>query len=152
MAREDGLRPETLVVHAGLPEAQPGEPFLPGPVLASAYHLPGPADAAPYGYTRDGNPTWANYERAWRAMEDAEAVLFASGMAAVSALLLPGLKPGDVLVAPTDGYPGVRKLAEEQLAPLARGPDGPHRGPRDRRCAGGSDRGGAGWRRPPTRS
>jgi cystathionine gamma-lyase len=117
MAPADGLRPETIAVHAGLPEGRPGEPFLPGPVLASAYHLPGPADAAPYGYTRDGNPTWANYERALGALEDAEAVLFASGMAAVSALLLPDLGRGDVLVLPTDGYPGARALAEEQLAP-----------------------------------
>ena len=32
-------------------------------------------------------------------------------MAAVTAVVLPRLRPGDVLVAPRDGYPGIRKLA-----------------------------------------
>src|SRR4051812_43210320 len=97
--------PDTVAVHAGLPEPEPGKPFLPGPTFASAYHLPGAADAAPYSYNRYGNPTWAAYEQALGMLEDAEAVLFASGMAAVSALLLP-LGARDVLVLPSDGYPG----------------------------------------------
>jgi cystathionine gamma-lyase len=42
--------------------------------------------------------------------------VFSSGMAAVSAVVLR-LGPGDVLVAPHDAYPGVRKLAENDLAP-----------------------------------
>ena len=38
-------------------------------------------------------------------------------MAAVAAVLLPALKPGDVLVVPTDGYYVVRALAASHLAP-----------------------------------
>jgi cystathionine gamma-lyase len=38
-------------------------------------------------------------------------------MAAVHAALETTLKPGDVLVAPTDGYPGVRVIATEHLRP-----------------------------------
>jgi len=38
-------------------------------------------------------------------------------MAAVCAVVLPRLKPGDVLVAPRDAYPGIRKLADVDLAP-----------------------------------
>src|SRR4051794_41429984 len=74
-----------------------------------------PGDA-PYGYNRDDNPTWRRYEAALGDLEGAEAVLFASGMAAVSAVVL-ALRPGDVLVAPADGYPGIRALAHDHLVP-----------------------------------
>ena len=39
-------------------------------------------------------------------------------MAAVTAVLFSTLRSGDVLVACGDGYPGIRGLAEERLAPL----------------------------------
>lgn len=109
--------PSTRAVRAGLPPARQGEPFLPGPVLASAFHLSGAKDSAPYGYHRDGNPTWTNYEQALGELEGGEAVVFASGMAGVAAVVLPGLKAGDVLVAPSDAYPGIRKIATEHLGP-----------------------------------
>ena len=70
-------------MHAGLPRAGQGEPLLPGPVLAAPYHLRGAADAAPYGYGRDENPTWTHLERALGELDGGEAVVFASGMAAV---------------------------------------------------------------------
>jgi cystathionine gamma-lyase len=109
--------PSTRAIHAGLPDPVQGEPLLPGPVLAAPYHLRGEIDAAPYGYGRDENPTWGNLERAIGELDGGESVVFASGMAAVSAVILPRLRPGDVLVAPHDGYPGIRKLAAEQLEP-----------------------------------
>lgn len=107
--------PSTRSVHAGLPPARQGEPFLPGPVLASAYHLAGDDVHSIPGYLREGNPTWAGYERALGELEGGEVVLFSSGMAAASAVML-ALAPGDVLVAASDGYYGVRKLAEGHLA------------------------------------
>ena len=106
----------TRVVHAGLPAPAQGEPFLPGPTFAAPYHLTGDPSSSPFGYQRDANPTWQRYEAALGALEGAEAVLFASGMAAVSAVVL-ALGPGDVLVAPADGYPGIRALGREHLAP-----------------------------------
>jgi cystathionine gamma-lyase len=109
--------PSTRAVHAGLPAPEQGEPLLPGPVLAAPYHLRGPADSAPYGYGRDGNPTWTLLERAIGELDGGETVVFASGMAAVTAVVLPRLRPGDAVVAPSDGYPGIRKLAAEQLEP-----------------------------------
>jgi len=109
--------PATRVVHAGLPAASQGTPFLPGPTFAAPYHLIGPSDASPYGYARYANPTWTGYEAALGELEGGEAVLFASGLAAVAAVLLPALEPGDVVVVPADGYPGVTTIALEQLRP-----------------------------------
>jgi cystathionine gamma-lyase len=110
--------PSTRAVHAGLPPARQGEPLLGGPVLAAPFHLRGDADAAPYGYGRDANPSWTGLEQALGELDGGEAVAFASGMAAVGAVLLTQLRPGDVLVASGDGYPGIRALAAERLAPL----------------------------------
>jgi cystathionine gamma-lyase len=110
------LGPSTRAVRAGLPAAADGEPFLPGPVLAAPFHVAGDPQAAPYGYHRYGNPTWTRYEAALGELEGGEAVVFASGMAAVTAVLVPALRPGDVLVAPSDGYPGVRSIARDHLA------------------------------------
>ena len=107
----------TRAVHAGLPEPRAGQPFLPGPVLAGPYHLPGDPHATPYGYGRYANPTWTAYESALGELEGGEAVVFASGMAACAAVLLPSLGAGDLLVACSDGYPVMRALADEHLAP-----------------------------------
>jgi cystathionine gamma-lyase len=109
--------PSTRAVHAGVPAAEQGAPLLPGPVLAAPYHLRGAADSAEYGYGRDANPTWSVVEAALGALEDAESVLFSSGMAALCAVLEPALGAGDALVAVRDGYPGVRGVANDRLAP-----------------------------------
>jgi cystathionine gamma-lyase len=110
--------PSTRAVHAGLATAADGQPFLPGPTFAAAYHLAGPVDASPYGYGRYTNPTWTGLETALAELEGArETVAFASGMAAVTAVVVPALAPGDVFVAPSDAYPGIRQLAREVLEP-----------------------------------
>src|ERR671935_161696 len=105
----------TRVVHAGLPPAEQGAPFLPGPTFAAPYHLTGDPADSPYGYGRYGNPTWTRYEQALGELEGGQTLVFASGMAAVSAVLLPRLKPGDVLLAASDCYLAVRSLATLDL-------------------------------------
>ncbi len=115
MSGRGGLGPGTRTVHAGLPPARHGEPFLPGPTFAAPFHLAGPG--VPAGYGRYGNPTYALYEQALGELEGGTALAFASGMAATSAVLLALLAPGDVLVAPDDAYPGVRRIATEHLVP-----------------------------------
>src|SRR3954469_9060770 len=118
LVRAGGLMDDaTKVVHAGQDGARQGEPFLPGPAFAAPFHLAGAVDSAPFGYGREDNPTWRRYEQALGSLEDADAVLFSSGMAAVAAVVLPALKPGDVFVAPADGYPGLRAIADEHLTP-----------------------------------
>ncbi|HYN49711.1 MAG TPA: cystathionine gamma-lyase [Thermoleophilaceae bacterium] len=105
----------TRVVRAGLPQARQGEPFLPGPVFAAPYHLSGDPDSSPASYGRYANPTWEAYERALGSLEEAEAVLFSSGMAAVAALMLTELRPGSVLAIDSSSYHGVRRLAASHL-------------------------------------
>jgi cystathionine gamma-lyase len=104
---EDGTR----VVHAGLPDARQHEPLLPGPQFSSLYHLSGDPTGHPHEYGRYGNPTWGRWEDALGELEGGTALAFASGMAAVAAVLMPRLSAGDVLLLPADGYPTVRELA-----------------------------------------
>ena len=105
----------TRVVRAGLPEPEQGQPFLPGPVFAAPYHLSGDPYTAPASYLRYGNPTWARYEEAVGGLEDAEAVLFSSGMAAAAAILFTTLQPDSVLAMDSGCYHGVRALTEAHL-------------------------------------
>lgn len=97
----------TRAVRAGLPEPQQYEPILPGPVFAAHFHLSG-EPTGPYTYGRDTNPTWTHLERAIGDLEapgeDVLTTVFASGMAAVSAVLLSQVRTGDVVVLPDDGY------------------------------------------------
>ncbi|HEX7297778.1 MAG TPA: PLP-dependent transferase [Solirubrobacteraceae bacterium] len=107
----------TRAAHAGLPPGADGEPFLPGPTFAAPYHLAGAPDASRFNYGRYDNPTWARLEDALGELEGGQAIVFASGMAAVTAVVVPALGPGDVLVAPSDAYPGIRTLAHDLLEP-----------------------------------
>jgi cystathionine gamma-lyase len=113
---DPNFREGTRVVRAGLPEAEQGTPFLPGPTFAAPFHFRGPPESSEYVYGRYGNPTWSAYESALGELEGGNVVLFSSGMAAAAAVLLPRLRPGDVLVAPSDCYMGVRSLIRDHLA------------------------------------
>ncbi|GJG89530.1 putative cystathionine gamma-lyase [Gemmatimonadetes bacterium T265] len=100
-----------------MPAPAQGMPFLPGPTFAAVYHAAGdPADTA-YTYGRYHNPTWTQFEAALGDLEGGPAVTFASGMAAAAAVLGVVLRPGDVLVLPSDGYYTIRALVREHLAP-----------------------------------
>ena len=108
----------TRVVHAGLPEAAVGEPFLPGPVFAAPYHLD-PADGpGANGYARTEHPTRRLLESAIGSLEGGPALVFASGQAAITALLLAVLRTGDTVAVPADGYFTVRAFAEGTLRDL----------------------------------
>jgi cystathionine gamma-lyase len=93
-----------------------GDPVAPPLVMASMYHLPGTPEGP--GYGRTDNATWEATEHLLGHMEDAPALLFPSGMAAISAALFTTLKAGDRLLLPADGYFASRELARRFLAPL----------------------------------
>ncbi|MEU9340598.1 cystathionine gamma-lyase [Streptomyces sp. NPDC048278] len=105
----------TRAVRAGLPEPVKNEPTLPGPVFAAHFHLPSEV-SGPYAYGRDENPTWTHLERAIGELEapgdpGVETLVFASGVAAIAAVLFSQLSAGDAVVLPSDGY---------QVLPLVR--------------------------------
>ncbi|CAD5971440.1 MULTISPECIES: cystathionine gamma-lyase [unclassified Streptomyces] len=107
----------TRAVRAGLPEPEQYEPTLPGPVFAAHFHLSG-EPVGPYTYGRDTNPTWTHLERAIGELEapgeDVSTTVFASGMAAITAVLLSQVRTGDTVVLPDDGYQAL-PLVREQL-------------------------------------
>jgi cystathionine beta-lyase/cystathionine gamma-synthase len=77
----------TRVIRAGLPIPAQGEPFLPGPIFAGTYDFSGEPETSLYTYGRYHNPTCTRFEQALSELEGGSALVFASGMAAVTAVL-----------------------------------------------------------------
>lgn len=72
-----------------------------------------------YTYTRWGNPTLNQLEKKLSSLEEAaDCVVFASGMAAISALFFSLFKMGDHLVMSDIVYAGASELANDTLANL----------------------------------
>ncbi len=111
--------PSTAAVHAGLLPPAPGASFLPPPTLAAPYHLD-PAGPSPGvdGYGRTDNASWRALEAAIGALEGGACAVFASGMAAIAALLFTQCRPGDTVMVPADGYYLTRAFARDRLAPM----------------------------------
>jgi cystathionine gamma-lyase len=118
------MRDATRVILAGLPVATQGEPFQPGPTFAGTYYFSGEPETSPYTYGRYHNPTWTRFEQALSELEGGPALVFASGMAAITAVfgvtLSAANKEGQsrVLVMPADCYYTARMLAEGYFASL----------------------------------
>src|SRR5258706_3972302 len=109
---------DTQIVHAGFRKRTEPGPFLPGPQFSSTYTSPGePSDHA-LTYGRFHNPTWTAWEEALGVLEGGEAVTFASGMAAVDAVLGTTLRPGDAVVLAADCYYTVRRMAAGGIDPM----------------------------------
>ena len=101
------LRPSSWVVAGGRHD-DPGAP-LNVPLVPASNFLLG-TEAA---YSRDdGTPTWDAFERVVGGLEDATAVAFSSGMAAIAAVF-DLLVPGAHVVWPEDCYQGVAGLVRE---------------------------------------
>ncbi|GLY85600.1 cystathionine gamma-synthase [Actinoallomurus iriomotensis] len=99
-------RPETLAVTAGR-DHSPGAPLNIPPTFASTYR-----DGGPVGYGRWGNPSWTAFEEALGVLEGGHAVAFASGQAAIAALIEP-LRVGAMVTVPADAYLGTRGLLRD---------------------------------------
>jgi cystathionine gamma-lyase len=114
------MREATRIVRSTLTPAVAGTEMHHGPVFAAPYHAPGDPAGMPYTYARSHNPTWTELERVLAEMEsnEARAVVFASGMAAISAVFGAVLRPGDVLVAPSNSYYTERILLREYFAKI----------------------------------
>ena len=94
-----------------------GDPVPLPLTMASIFNLPGdPAGFSQYG--RFDNATWDAVEEMLGHLEDATAIAFPSGMAAISSIFFGLLKTGDRVLLPSDGYYTPRVLAERFLKPL----------------------------------
>jgi len=114
----------TIAVHAG----EGGFPCRPSstPIYqTSTYTFDSISDAADamhgagsgFVYTRIGNPTVQAFEKKLAALEGADgAVAFASGMAAISAIFLELLKPGDEAISCSQIYGGTRGFYDQILS------------------------------------
>lgn len=92
-----------------------GDPIPLPLTMAAIFHAPG--DATGFNqYGRFSNPTWNAVEDVLTHIEDASAVAFPSGMAAISAVFLGLLKAGDRILLPQDGYHTTRILADRFLS------------------------------------
>ncbi len=106
----NALDPATLAVVGGRPHGK-GAPLSEPPVFASAFQTGGDLS-----YARDGNPTWIAFEAAVATLEGGgEAVAFASGMAAASAIATT-LKPDARIVAAANAHVEVRSMFERLAA------------------------------------
>jgi cystathionine beta-lyase/cystathionine gamma-synthase len=84
---------------------------------AFARRMAGEGDAPLY--SRVGNPTVAAFEALMAAAEGGEAAVgFASGMGAISGVLLAFLKPGDRVACVEHVYPDAYRLFERLLRPM----------------------------------
>ncbi|HET8971474.1 MAG TPA: PLP-dependent aspartate aminotransferase family protein [Candidatus Nanopelagicales bacterium] len=100
-ATDRPLSPRTALVLDGRPPRRPDGPVNPEIVLSSTYHAGGEV-----GYARTSNPTWEALEQVLGSLEGGRALTYASGMAAVSAVLSL-LAPGATVLTPTHLYNGV---------------------------------------------
>jgi cystathionine gamma-synthase len=97
-AQNQPLHPETEVVLRGRPEREPGGAIIGGISVSTTFRAGGE-----YIYGRSDNDTWEDLEAVLGALEAGRALVFSSGMSAISATfdLLP---PKGVIVAPSSGY------------------------------------------------
>jgi cystathionine gamma-synthase len=98
MPEERGLHPETEVVQQGRPEREPGGAIIGGISVTTTFRAGGE-----YIYGRSDNDTWKDLEAVLGALEHGRALVFSSGMSAISATfdLLPA---GGIILAPDSGY------------------------------------------------
>jgi cystathionine gamma-lyase len=122
------MHDSTKIIRSTLTRVAAGEPLHPGPVFAAPYHTPGDPNDAQYSYARSHNPTWTALEKTIAQIESGEfaagheqageryrasALVFASGMAACSAVFGAVLRPGDVAVLPDNAYFHTRTVMRE---------------------------------------
>jgi cystathionine gamma-synthase len=109
-ARLPARRPQTVLITAGRPADEPGQPMNVPIVMASNFRAGNLGRTGGREYSRnDATPGWEALEEVVGQLELGEAVAFASGMGAAAAVL-DLLPVGARVTAPTDCYAGVHAL------------------------------------------
>jgi methionine-gamma-lyase len=115
---------KTLAVHGGEAPDPITRASTPNLVMSStfiadpdaAFSVEGMSEDTPFFYSRWSNPTVDQLERKLALLEGAEAsVAFASGMAAITALFLYLLRPGDHLVISDVAYAAASELTNDMF-------------------------------------
>ncbi len=118
------LRIRTLSVHAGEKPDPCTKASSPNLVMSttfkakagSSFSVEGLPEDAPYFYTRWKNPTVEQLEKKLAAIESVEScIAFASGMAAITALLLYHLSPKDHLVISDITYAAAAEITNDLI-------------------------------------
>ena len=116
--RREGMRLETLAVHAGH-MIDPATGAVITPIHLSTTFERAEDGSFPHGfsYTRSSNPNRTALEESLRVLEGgAAATAFSSGSAATMTIF-QALAPGDHVIAPDDAYYGTAKLLRETFMP-----------------------------------
>jgi cystathionine gamma-synthase len=128
MAENPKRARSTQTVHAGVPKHRPEHTLAPSIAQTATYTFENTADLERYmrgedpgserqEYGRYGNPTVRELERRVAALEGAgDAVAFASGMGAITSVLLALLKAGDHVILFKDCYRRTRLLVTQTLS------------------------------------
>jgi len=102
----------TRAVRSGLESDTQHGAVVPPLYLSSNYTFRGLGEPRRFDYTRSGNPTRAVLEETLASLEGAAGCAVTStGMSAIT-VALQLLQPGDLLVAPHDGYGGTWRLID----------------------------------------
>jgi cystathionine gamma-synthase len=125
---DEKLASSTDAVHAGTTRERPAHALAPATAQTATYTFRSTADLERYmagedpdgereEYGRYGNPTVREVERRVAALDGADdALLFASGMAALSTAILALVKAGDHVILFRDVYRRTRQLVTTTLA------------------------------------
>ena len=108
------LHPESVVVAAGRPIGL-GQPIN-TPMVPASNFVSGPGEHREYS-RQDATPGWEALEEAVGQLEGGEAISFASGMAAINAIL-DLIPQGATILAPADLYQGVAMVLDESTSRL----------------------------------
>jgi len=118
---------QTKAIHAGESPDPVTQASAPNIVMSTTFvtsadagfSVEGLSDEENWIYTRWGNPTIHQLEEKLAALEEAEtAVAFASGMSAITAVLLHNLKAGDHAVVTDVAYAAMSEITNEMIPDL----------------------------------
>lgn len=106
----------TRAVHAGDVLEDPSGAVVVPIYQVSTYRQREPGSDANYVYSRTSNPTRTALERCLASLEQGEhGLAFASGMAAITTIVLSLLRKGDHVLAVEDLYGGTRRLFDRVM-------------------------------------
>ena len=107
----------TKAIHAGFDHHDHQRALMPPIYQTSAFAHDEVGEQLDFAYARTGTPTRAVLEANFAALEDAaHGMAFASGMAAIDAVLRAVLQPGDEVIAVADLYGGAYRILSTVMA------------------------------------